>query len=124
MNNEVNIGYKLEKLRKMKGFSQEYLAEKLNISQPAYSKIERGEIKVSLEKLPQIAEIFETDLDILLSFDPANIFNNSPQSGNMGNGHTYQFNSLDEIKQLYEALLQEKDARISFLESQLKKGTP
>lgn len=30
MNNLINIGTKLEKIRKIKGFSQDYVAHKLN----------------------------------------------------------------------------------------------
>jgi transcriptional regulator with XRE-family HTH domain len=54
----VNIRNKREKLN----YTQEYLAVKLGISQNAYSKIELGYTKITVERLFQIAEILETDL--------------------------------------------------------------
>jgi transcriptional regulator with XRE-family HTH domain len=59
----VNIRNKREKLN----YTQEYLAVKLGISQNAYSKIELGYTKITVERLFQIAEILETDLIELIN---------------------------------------------------------
>lgn len=40
------IGNKIKNIRELKNFTQEYMAEKLDISQAAYSKLEKGDIKV------------------------------------------------------------------------------
>jgi len=52
-------GDKLRKLREQKGYSQEYIASRLNISQSAYSKIEKGETDLSLKRIDQLASLFE-----------------------------------------------------------------
>ena len=52
------LGHKIKNIRELKNLTQEFVAEKLDISQSAYSKIER-ETKISDEKLAQIAEILE-----------------------------------------------------------------
>jgi len=49
-----------------KGFTQQYVGEKLGISQNAYSKIEIGKSIITVERLCQIAEIFEIDLKDLI----------------------------------------------------------
>ncbi|MET3978332.1 transcriptional regulator with XRE-family HTH domain [Mucilaginibacter sp. UYP25] len=59
----TNIRNKREELN----YTQEYLAAKLNISQNAYSKIELGYTKITVERLFQVAEILDTDLMELIS---------------------------------------------------------
>ncbi|TWR30562.1 helix-turn-helix transcriptional regulator [Mucilaginibacter pallidiroseus] len=63
----ANIRNKREELN----YTQEYLAAKLSISQNAYSKIELGYTKITVERLFQIAEILETDLMELINTDKA-----------------------------------------------------
>ena len=42
---KMTIGHKLKNLRKQKGLSQEEMAEKLNMSQQVYSRIENTKRK-------------------------------------------------------------------------------
>ncbi|QLB39456.1 helix-turn-helix domain-containing protein [Mannheimia pernigra] len=52
---------KIRVLREIRQWSQEDMAEKLNMSVNGYAKIERGETKLTLNKLEQIANIFNMD---------------------------------------------------------------
>ena len=52
----------IRKRREFRNYTQEYLALKLNISQNAYSKIELGYTKITLERLFHIADILEFDV--------------------------------------------------------------
>ena len=52
----------IRKRREFRNYTQEYLALKLNISQNAYSKIELGYTKITVERLFQIADILEFDV--------------------------------------------------------------
>jgi transcriptional regulator with XRE-family HTH domain len=54
----ANIRHK----REQKNYTQEYLACKLQISQNAYSKIELGYTKITVERLFQIAGILEMNI--------------------------------------------------------------
>lgn len=54
--------------REYRNYTQEYLAYKLNISQNAYSKIELGYTKITVERLFQIADILE--FDVITLIDP------------------------------------------------------
>ncbi|RYD70863.1 MAG: XRE family transcriptional regulator [Sphingobacteriales bacterium] len=56
------VAVNIRKQRETKNYTQEYLAAKLKISQNAYSKIELGYTKITLERLFQIAEVLETDM--------------------------------------------------------------
>jgi len=55
--------------REFRNYTQEYLAAKLNISQNAYSKIELGYTKITLERLFQVAEILEFDVVEFINAD-------------------------------------------------------
>ena len=98
------------KVRELKGFTQEYVAQKLNLSQKAYSKIERGETKLETSRLDEIAEILEVDPIELRSFDENYIFNNCTHSGG-------KFNHF--INQLPERLIEQYEARIKQLEEEV-----
>ncbi len=56
-------------MRIFRNYSQDYLAAKLHVSQNAYSKIELGRTKVTVEKLLTIADVLDTDACTLISDD-------------------------------------------------------
>jgi len=60
------VGNKIRMQRLIKNYSQEYMAFMLEISQPAYSKIERDETEISLRRLYEIAEVLEISASSLM----------------------------------------------------------
>lgn len=56
----------LKQLRKNKGFTQEELADRLNVVRQTVSKWEKGYSVPDAEMLKKIADIFETDVSKLL----------------------------------------------------------
>lgn len=72
----MQIGHKIKRIRELKGLSQTEVAEKLFISQRAYSDIENDKTKLDLERLENLSKIFEMDPVDLLTFDEKKIFNN------------------------------------------------
>ena len=56
-------------LRHQKGWSQEDVAKRLDISIPAFSKIETGITDINLSRLEQIANLFEMSVVQLLTFN-------------------------------------------------------
>ncbi|MBE8712578.1 helix-turn-helix domain-containing protein [Sphingobacterium hungaricum] len=61
------LGKKIRLLRHQKGWSQEDVAKRLDISIPAFSKIETGITDVNLSRLNQISKLFGISLVQLLS---------------------------------------------------------
>jgi transcriptional regulator with XRE-family HTH domain len=59
----------IRKIRSYKNYTQDYLAAKLSISQNAYSKIELGYSKLTLNRLFQIASILEVDAVELINLE-------------------------------------------------------
>ncbi len=107
---DKKIGVKIRQIRELKGLSQEYIASKIGVSQRAYSKMERDEIKLDWDKITSIAQIFEIDPLELVSFDDNLIFNNCNQSG--------KANHI--VNQIPEKLIEQYDSRIKFLEEEIK----
>lgn len=62
----MDFNNKLYELRKQKGFSQEELANRLNVSRQTISKWEVGESTPDMEKLAAISDLFEVSLDELV----------------------------------------------------------
>lgn len=66
------VAYKtnnIKALRKSKDWTQEEMAQKLNMSKNGYAQIERGDNNVSLENLKRIADLFEINVVKLIEED-------------------------------------------------------
>src|SRR5690554_4286279 len=68
----VSFGKKIYELRKSYNFTQEELAELLNVSNAAVSKWESGISYPDITLLPNLATIFKISIDSLLGFDLKN----------------------------------------------------
>jgi transcriptional regulator with XRE-family HTH domain len=108
------VGRALRQIRELKNLSQDFVAHNLGISTRAYSKIETEETQLTITRLYDLAEIFGVGVGDILGFEPQLVFNNSPnhQGGNYGE-------HIQQIKELFERLLEEKDTLIEELRRQL-----
>ncbi len=66
---KTSLGQRLTELRKKKGWTQEELAKKLNVSPQAVSKWEKDVSFPDVTLLTTIAEIFDTSVDYLLGHE-------------------------------------------------------
>jgi transcriptional regulator with XRE-family HTH domain len=73
----MRVGNKIKSLRELKNYTQAFMASHLNMSISGYSKIESGKTDISLSRLYQIAEVLETEVSKILSFDAKTVFNQS-----------------------------------------------
>lgn len=115
----MKVGNKILKIRELKNITPKDMADRLNITVNGYQRIERDEVSVNMERLIEIAGIFEMKPEEVLSFDEKVVFNiiNSPFHGtnghqtNTGDNH-YHF--PEEMKKLYEenARLQEEKNKL------------
>jgi transcriptional regulator with XRE-family HTH domain len=121
--NMNNVGLNIRKLREKKGFSQEFIADKLGINQSTYGKLERDMSSMTLDRLFKIADVLEEDVTTLLDIGKKNIFNNQ---ANQGNGYVETINNdykamVEELKLAYEKMLTIKDEQVVLLNSLLEK---
>jgi transcriptional regulator with XRE-family HTH domain len=113
---KISSGHKIKAIRELKGFSQEYVSSKLNLSQNALSKIEKGEIKLSFDKACELSKVLETDINTLLNFEPNNMFNNCQQFGVINTTFNSDSNLVQQLISSKDDLIKEKEERIKLLE--------
>ena len=69
----MQIGHNIRKVRELKDLTQSYVAQQLNISIAAYSRIERNKTAISLERLQQIAAVLGTPAAVILNFNEQDV---------------------------------------------------
>ncbi len=108
-------GDKIRSIREMRGFSQEYLSQKLGIAQNSYSRIENNQTKLSSEMLEKLAkELGVSPIDIL-SNEPTIINFYGANHGAQGSfGVIETFNAGQ--KELYEKIITGKEEEIARLQ--------
>ena len=94
----------IKKVRSQKGYSQEYMAAELDMTQAAYSRIENNESKLTIDRLQRIANILDTDVSTLLDASKITIQNQTNNEGTFGNG--YVENLHIENKENMQKLIQ------------------
>ena len=137
MGDTVSVNEKIRKVRESKAWSQEQMAEKLNMSLNGYAKIERGETKLYLDKLEQIAQVFDIDVVELMQSDGKNIcFQIESPLGSVyqGGGETQLLIEIERLKlelsharekeSLLTKMLDQKDSEIQALKYLLKMVMP
>ncbi|MES2779577.1 MAG: helix-turn-helix transcriptional regulator [Bacteroidota bacterium] len=108
----------IRKARKQKQFSQEYMAVKLGISQPAYSDIENERVRFPIEKIERFAEILECPTHTL--FDGILQNDIKEQEGKINPlEQLILFEDIQFIKKLHEEVIRSKDELIQNLKNQL-----
>lgn len=70
-------GEKIKKLREIRGYSQEFMAVKLKISQEQYSYLENKQKNIPHDKVEQIAFLLGVSVEFLINFDPLNLVSNT-----------------------------------------------
>jgi transcriptional regulator with XRE-family HTH domain len=71
----MDIYNKIKFMRLFKGWSQEEMAEKLEMAVSGYAKIEQGKTDINFSRLQQIANLFEIELADLIRLSEKNVLN-------------------------------------------------
>lgn len=111
----------IRKLREWNSLTQQNVADELNISQKHYSRIELGQVDISLSTLEKIAEILSIKIQHLFGVEDAIFFNSTNNNQKNTEFQVYLQTETKQIKELYERLLKEKDEKINLFQSFLKK---
>ena len=114
----MEIGTKIKKLRELKNFTQEYMAQQLNVSQSTYSRFEKDDSDLTISMLKQISEILDVKVEDLINFNEKFVFNNySSNQANQG----YIVNNTQ--KELYEDHILSLKNQVSHLKDLINKLT-
>jgi transcriptional regulator with XRE-family HTH domain len=108
----MELSDQIKFIRSSKGWTQEDVAEKLDISTHAYSKIERGETDVNFSRLQQIAKVMEIELPHLLGLNEKNIFNITCNHSFEKIDNNWQINSSSiEQTEKYNLIIEQQKKR-------------
>ena len=118
----MDIIENIRTIRKNKGISHEAMALNLGISQTAYTKLERNETKLTIDRLYKIAEILEVKIEDLLNPESKSfhqeIYNNESVTAI---SQQQVVNLYQESKEVYEKLINSKDEQIALLKDLMEK---
>ncbi len=123
MEESNTIGTKIKKIRELRNFTQEYMAEQLGLSQAGYGNIERDDTDVTLSRLTQIAKVLKVSLQELLGFDEKTIFSgvvNNHATGGL-NGVIFNSDTFERERKLYENQIESLKEEIKHLKGVLEK---
>jgi len=118
-----NIGDNIKKFRELKNITREQMASDLKMSLSNYSKIERGEIDLTISRIQEVANIIGIDVSQILNFDATQIFNVSNNSLVQGLGakaENMHFHG-DDYKEKYIKMLETENERLKAELDKLKK---
>lgn len=119
---EISIGQKIRELRMRKGYSQENLAEMLEMTTNGYAKIEQDKTpNLSVKRLEQIAEALDSNVQELYSLGDKNTHYIGTQNNNDSSTSHYVINQ--NVPQEYQRLQIENEhfkEKIASLEQRIK----
>lgn len=113
----AQIGNKIRRLRENKGFSQEDMAEKLQISRSAYSRIESGETNSWVNHIEKLCKELDMKVEDLLINSDNNI-NNNQDNASAVQANTQQDTHIT-INHLSEKVIELYEERIAELKDQV-----
>lgn len=110
----MEIGTKIKKVRELKNYTQDYMAQRLNVSQSTYSRYEKEDGDLTISQLKEISDIFGMKVDDLINFDEKFIFNNYGTAHDKSFSVNYQSVS-DKERELYEKTIKLLEDKIQSL---------
>lgn len=103
-------------IRESRGYTQEYMAEMLDICQSTYANLESGKTPLSINRLLRISDILETDFAELVDYHQSSWVSDRKQS----QSPPPEPSLYQETKGVYEQLIHELRNEIDFLRSLIK----
>jgi len=122
-NRTVPIGRKIEKVRKLRGLTQDDLGHGLGITKQAVSKLEQSD-SIENDRLIQIAEVLGVTKEGLENFNEDAVFylttnfnENCGVTSQVINNNVENFsnNPVEKIIELYESLLKSEREKVEIL---------
>lgn len=97
------------------------MAERLFITQRAYSDIENNKTKLDLDRLENLGEIFDLNPLDILTFDEKQVFNNCSLSASANNYSTINFqDNFENERQSYQQQIKHLEEEVVFLRTLIK----
>jgi len=124
MDYQFRIATRIRKARELSNYTQEYVAQQIGLSQQQYSQIEKGQARLSPERLHRIAEVLNTTADKIADFDERMFFGVDGTCNFNDNSTMNKINEdrIEDIKKIYEDRIKEQAKEIERLHGLLEKA--
>ena len=117
----MSVNEKVRLFRELNQWSQEEMAERMNMSVAGYAKIERGETNISLHKLKQIASVLRIDLLDLVSTHDSGVILVGGENNQNHFRNNYYGNQVAELEvEKLKLELKHKDELLKQRENELE----
>jgi transcriptional regulator with XRE-family HTH domain len=121
----LEIGNNIRRIREIKNYTQEAVADMVGMSVSAYGDIERGKSDVNFTRLGEIAAALEVKPEEIVNFS-STVYNNTFNDYGLGVNHGTINNAPENMvimeRGIFDKMMKDKDEEIAFLREQLRKG--
>lgn len=104
---------KIKLLRESNNYTQQYVADELELSQNAYSLIEKGLTKLTIERLEQIAGFYKIDIADFFTSESLGLTSGTLENRRDHNNLPPAVSPMEKI--LYEKTIQHLESNLSRL---------
>ena len=115
------LGNKIKMVRESSNLSQEYVASKLNLSQQAYSRMEKNPDNITVGRLRELSAILGVPFNTLAGEEDMYIQQNYNQQGGNAGTVMYIQGLADSERAVYEKRIEDLKEQISSLNMLLLK---
>lgn len=115
---EASVQKIMRILRESNDYSQEYVANVLNINQKTYSNLESGKTKITLERLSKLAKLYGISVEVFLKDELPMIDFNLVKLISFPN-HQTNFMESAIRDPFLEKIIKEQNEKINLLEREL-----
>jgi XRE family transcriptional regulator, regulator of sulfur utilization len=120
----LEIGNNIRRIREIKNYTQEAVADMVGMSVSAYGDIERGKSDVNFTRLGEIAAALEVKPEEIVTFG-STVYNSTANDNALGinNGtvNNVPENMMLLERAVFEKMMKDKDEEIAFLRKQMDK---
>jgi transcriptional regulator with XRE-family HTH domain len=117
----AGLGNKIKMVRESSNLSQEYVASKLNLSQQAYSRMEKNPDNITVGRLRELSAILGVPFNTLAGEEDMYIQQNYNQQGGNAGTVMYIQGLADSERAVYEKRIEDLKEQISSLNALLLK---
>lgn len=117
------LGKRIRKMRELYDYSQEYVASALGMSVSGYSRIERDEVKVTLDKLLTICRVLNVTLSDLTHPNENHLYANWSLVNSRYVRFEHNTEEFEKLEEAYKAQVQTLKEEVYYLRGLLSKVT-
>ena len=107
MNTEQQLASKIKLLREVHNYTQDYVAEFIDVAQNTYSLMEKGETKLTVDRLEKLAKLYKMELVDMIRLNEQTYIHTITHSQGVCSQHvTINHQMPEEERELYKSTIE------------------